>query len=1220
MRARHALRLPTTLCSVLLLLALPAHQAAAVPPGFLDRPIAPGEWNQAVGITFDANGRGYVWEKAGRVWVLENDQRSVTPLIDISEEVGDWRDFGLVGFVLDPNFLANGHIYLLYTVDFHHLAHFGTPEYDPDTNEYFRDTIGRVARYTATASSDLTAVDPVSRLVLIGETVSTGFAHCHQSHGVGTMNFGDDGTLLVSAGDGASYETVDTGGNIGGSSNTALADGILRPDEDVGAFRSQLLDSLSGRVLRIDSATGDAIPSNPFYDANNPRSARSRTWVLGLRNPYRWTFRPGTGSTDPDDADPGTVYLGDVGYGEREELNIAPSGGLNMGWPLFEGLTPRPEFAASQASNANAPNPLFEIGACTQQNFFFRDLLIEDSLAAPSWPNPCDPGVQIASTADAPLWRHTRPVLDWRDFLTTRVPTFTDGTATTAVLGEPGCPVAGPGNFTGSASTGGAWYTGTRFPEAWQNSYYHGDYAGGWIKQLIFDASDRLLEVRPFVDSPAFLVDIEYNPVDDALYYISYNQFGLGGVRRISSGNAAPPIAIADATPHFGPLPLAVQFSSEGSHDPESFPLTGYSWDFGDGTPPSRLPNPTHTYTSAADITALATPVARVFSLDPPGPVGTGNPNASLWRDYAWPPVGTDDTQLQFDTFHNGEQGDGLDSDWLGYTFDSPRTLSTLIFQEGVHFDDGGWFNTVRVELRIGGVWVNATGLAVEPAYPGANDGENFEVYTFTFAPTPADGVRLIGDAGGSANFVSVGELHAFEQPADSTGPRRHDVTLGVTDADGITTQVSHIVSPNNTPPAASINSPPDGWIFCAEDPTPIDLLSTFSDAEHSPADLTFRWEPILHHNAHIHPEPIINAPQGVALIDTHGDTSDRFWFEFLFTVTDAHGLSTQVSSSIYGACCPGEHHEGPVLGPDCNLNGLPDACEGTLNDCNDNSNPDVCDSLAIASAHRFDGNSPGPFTLNGAAEIIDAAVRLTPDERLRTGSIVHGPLSAEPIGHVRVSFDFRIGGGTGADGFCFALLDAATFDTSALFAEQGPAGGGALVVQFDTYDNGEEGDNAVEIIYNGLTIARIAAPFNLDDNKVHRAVIDITGNRLTLRLTDEPPVWLPAIDSSDIPGFGPAVWLAGFGARTGGLTNEHWVDNIVLSVPGPADADGNGYPDACACRADFDGNGNVGVPDIFAFLAAWFAGNASADLDGVPGVGVPDIFAFLSIWFARCG
>ncbi len=54
-------------------------------------------------------------------------------------------------------------------------------------------------------------------------------------------------------------------------------------------------------------------------------------------------------------------------------------------------------------------------------------------------------------------------------------------------------------------------------------------------------------------------------------------------------------------------------------------------------------------------------------------------------------------------------------------------------------------------------------------------------------------------------------------------------------------------------------------------------------------------------------------------------------------------------------------------------------------------------------------------------------------------------------------------------------------------------------------------------------------------------------------------------------------------------------------------------------CAADFDGNSAVEVPDIFAFLSAWFAQDPSADLDGVPGIAVPDIFAFLSLWFAGC-
>jgi hypothetical protein len=54
-------------------------------------------------------------------------------------------------------------------------------------------------------------------------------------------------------------------------------------------------------------------------------------------------------------------------------------------------------------------------------------------------------------------------------------------------------------------------------------------------------------------------------------------------------------------------------------------------------------------------------------------------------------------------------------------------------------------------------------------------------------------------------------------------------------------------------------------------------------------------------------------------------------------------------------------------------------------------------------------------------------------------------------------------------------------------------------------------------------------------------------------------------------------------------------------------------------CPADFDQNGVREVPDIFAFLSAWFSQDPAADFDGVPGITVPDIFAFLSVWFAGC-
>src|SRR5262249_21288648 len=149
----------------------------------------------------------------------------------------------------------------------------------------------------------------------------TGFPVTHLSHAVGTVAFGEDGTLLVGNGDGASFNEVDAGGPRTGSSNTALLDGIIQPYEDVGAVRWQLLDSLSGRIVRIDPETGDGMPGNPFFDASGPRSARSRTWVMGLRNPFRFCVRAGTGQADPAAADPGTLYIGEVGWNDHEEVD-----------------------------------------------------------------------------------------------------------------------------------------------------------------------------------------------------------------------------------------------------------------------------------------------------------------------------------------------------------------------------------------------------------------------------------------------------------------------------------------------------------------------------------------------------------------------------------------------------------------------------------------------------------------------------------------------------------------------------------------------------------------------------------------------------------------------------------------------------------------------------------------------------------------------------------
>ncbi|WP_377486404.1 PQQ-dependent sugar dehydrogenase, partial [Pontibacter toksunensis] len=169
---------------------------AQTPPAGFSSVTVSTQWDEAVGLAFNSTGsQMFVWERRGRVWVVENGQKKL--FIDISEEVGGWRDFGLLGFALHPQFETNGHFYLLYTVDRHHLMHHGTSGYSATTNEYFSATIGRLTRYTASRTASGYSINTASRKILLGATRSTGIPVLHESHGVGSLVFGTDGTLLV---------------------------------------------------------------------------------------------------------------------------------------------------------------------------------------------------------------------------------------------------------------------------------------------------------------------------------------------------------------------------------------------------------------------------------------------------------------------------------------------------------------------------------------------------------------------------------------------------------------------------------------------------------------------------------------------------------------------------------------------------------------------------------------------------------------------------------------------------------------------------------------------------------------------------------------------------------------------------------------------------------------------------------------------------------------
>jgi len=90
----------------------------------------------------------------------------------------------------------------------------------------------------------------------------------------------------------------------------------------------------------------------------------------------------------------------------------------------------------------------------------------------------------------------------------------------------------------------------------------------------------------------------------------------------------------------------------------------------------------------------------------------------------------------------------------------------------------------------------------------------------------------------------------------------------------------------------------------------------------------------------------------------------------------------------------------------------------------------------------------------------------------------------------------------------------------------------------------------------------------------------------------------------------GPIFDLASSRTIPDSLDPDGVIENLLQPDSGPAISD---------CIADFDASGAANVPDIFAFLSAWFASDRVSDVDLDGDTDIPDIFVFLAAWFAGC-
>ncbi len=247
---------------------------------------------------------------------------------------------GLLGLAFRADYATSGKFYVDYI----------TP------GGAFGSGIVTIAEFKVSSSNPNVADPNSKRIVLTQDKPQT-------NHNGGWIGFspraGDGNNLYIAIGDGGA-------GNDQGT-------GHIEPGGN-----AQNLTTLLGKILRINVAAtggaggtaGYAIPAdNPFVSTT---SARPEIFVYGLRNPFRNSFDRATGD----------LFIGDVGQGTREEIDVQrasnPRGGENYGWRLREGTVATPGVGGT--APAGAVNPVLDyprsVGRTVSGGYVYRGALL----------------------------------------------------------------------------------------------------------------------------------------------------------------------------------------------------------------------------------------------------------------------------------------------------------------------------------------------------------------------------------------------------------------------------------------------------------------------------------------------------------------------------------------------------------------------------------------------------------------------------------------------------------------------------------------------------------------------------------------------------------------------------------------------------------------------------------------------------------------------------
>ena len=340
-----------------ILAALPALSTAQEPTIALE-PVADG-FVRPVFVTADGVNpdRLYVVEQTGTVRIVENGSLLTEPFMDVSKIVrSEGNEQGLLSIAFAPDYATSGEVYAGFT-----------------SNRGKGAGNSTVARFLV---GDDGTVDPSTMKILV--SLEDEFPN----HNGGLVLFGPDGDLYAGFGDGGSQGD----GQGLGSANDDLFGDILRID-----------------VSGSDPKRGYTVPNdNPFVNAP---PAAPEVWVYGLRNPWRFSFDLATGD----------LWIGDVGQGWIEEIDMLPAGsqaGANLGWSTLEGTSC---FREDDCSDEGFVPPVFEyphdLGCSVTGGYVYRGEAIPELQGTYVFGDYCMGTIWGLSRAENGLWQ-ARELMD----------------------------------------------------------------------------------------------------------------------------------------------------------------------------------------------------------------------------------------------------------------------------------------------------------------------------------------------------------------------------------------------------------------------------------------------------------------------------------------------------------------------------------------------------------------------------------------------------------------------------------------------------------------------------------------------------------------------------------------------------------------------------------------------------------------------------------------